>query len=103
MIYIVMAPIAMYKLFMSHSGHGAELFYVFHTYDEYFTEGEKRLADTVSRYWANFVKTGNPNTAGDNDISDGSCAADGSECTVSIHQLLQFYDCNVVRPVNVRL
>ena len=43
------------------TGHGAELPYVFHTLEKLYTDGEKELADTVSKYWGNFVNTGNPN------------------------------------------
>ena len=43
------------------TGHGAELPYVFHTYEDRYTDGEKELADVVSKYWGNFVNTGNPN------------------------------------------
>ena len=43
------------------TGHGAELPYVFHTYEFLYSGHEEELADTVSRYWGNFVNTGNPN------------------------------------------
>ena len=43
------------------SGHGAELPYVFHTLEYLYSGDERELADTVSRYWGNFVNTGNPN------------------------------------------
>ena len=43
------------------TGHGAELPYVFHTLEDLYTGHEKELADIVSRYWGNFVNTGNPN------------------------------------------
>ena len=44
------------------TGHDAELPYVFHTYEDKYTDDEKVFADTVSRYWGNFVNTGSPNT-----------------------------------------
>ena len=43
------------------TGHTAELPYVFHTHENLYTDGEKELADIVSKYWGNFVNTGNPN------------------------------------------
>ncbi len=44
------------------TGHGAELAYVFHNLKPLTTPEEKQLADTVSQYWGQFVKTGDPNT-----------------------------------------
>lgn len=48
--------------------HSAELAYVFgsleKTPDRPFTERDRRIARTVGDYWANFVKTGDPNGAG---------------------------------------
>ena len=48
--------------------HSSELPYVFGTLDaaplRHFTRFDHALARTVSRYWVNFVKTGNPNGPG---------------------------------------
>ena len=44
------------------TGHDAELPYVFHTYEDRYTDDEKVFAGTVSQYWGNFVNTGDPNT-----------------------------------------
>jgi carboxylesterase type B len=41
--------------------HAAELPYVFHTLEDMYSGHDEELADTVSRYWGNFVNTGNPN------------------------------------------
>jgi len=51
---------------VGHVCHGSELGYLFHswTYDNSgfeVTPEEQVLADTITLYWANFVKTGNPN------------------------------------------
>ena len=43
------------------TGHAAELPYVFHTLEDMYSGHDEELADTVSRYWGNFVNTGNPN------------------------------------------
>jgi para-nitrobenzyl esterase len=47
--------------------HSAELVYVFDNLDYVgrpWTETDRRLADTVSSYWVNFAKTGDPNRKG---------------------------------------
>lgn len=48
--------------------HTSEVPYVFRTLDKApqrrFTAEDRKISDTVSRYWVNFVKTGNPNDAG---------------------------------------
>ncbi len=47
--------------------HSAELVYVFNNLDSVrrpWTETDRKLADTMSSYWANFAKTGDPNSAG---------------------------------------
>ena len=47
--------------------HSSELPYVFQTLDtgdRPFTAEDRRLATTISGYWVNFVKTGNPNGKG---------------------------------------
>jgi len=47
--------------------HSAELVYVFNNLDfvqRPWTESDRKLADTMSSYWVNFAKTGDPNSAG---------------------------------------
>ncbi|MCS0631157.1 carboxylesterase family protein [Telluria mixta] len=47
--------------------HGAEINYALgnlYATDRPWTEDDRRIADTMSSYWANIVKTGNPNGAG---------------------------------------
>jgi para-nitrobenzyl esterase len=47
--------------------HSAELVYVFNNLDYVkrpWTDVDRKLADTMSSYWANFAKTGDPNGAG---------------------------------------
>ncbi|HEX8601947.1 MAG TPA: carboxylesterase family protein [Pseudoduganella sp.] len=47
--------------------HGAEINYVLgnlYATDRPWTDEDRRIADTMSSYWANIVKTGNPNGAG---------------------------------------
>jgi para-nitrobenzyl esterase len=47
--------------------HGSEIAYVFdHLYpaDRPWTDEDRRIADTVSSYWANYAATGNPNGPG---------------------------------------
>lgn len=48
--------------------HSSEMPYVFRTLDKSpersFTAGDRQIMDTVSAYWVNFIKTGNPNGAG---------------------------------------
>jgi para-nitrobenzyl esterase len=47
--------------------HSAELVYVFNNLDSVkrpWTETDRKLADTMSSYWVNFAKTGDPNNAG---------------------------------------
>jgi para-nitrobenzyl esterase len=47
--------------------HSAELVYVFNNLDSVkrpWTETDRRLADTMSSYWVNFARTGDPNGAG---------------------------------------
>lgn len=49
------------------ASHFAELWYVFDHLQQYpwrWTPADHRLADEMSSYWANFVKSGNPNGAG---------------------------------------
>ncbi len=49
------------------ASHYAELWYTFdHLYQETWawTDSDRRLADSMSTYWANFVKSGNPNSNG---------------------------------------
>lgn len=52
----------------SGSYHGAELWYIFGNiptyYDVTWTEEEYALQAQMSEYWANFIKTGNPNGDG---------------------------------------
>ncbi len=47
--------------------HSAELWYCFDSLDKCWrpmTDGDYKLADQMSSYWANFIKTGDPNGAG---------------------------------------
>ncbi len=47
--------------------HSSDLVYAFNNpkkLDRPWTEDDRRVADEVSSYWVNFVKTGNPNGAG---------------------------------------
>ena len=47
--------------------HSAELVYVFNNLDSVkrpWTESDRKLADTMSSYWVNFAKSGDPNHAG---------------------------------------
>jgi para-nitrobenzyl esterase len=47
--------------------HGSEIPYIFHTFgvrDWPWTEADAALADTISSYWLNFARAGNPNAAG---------------------------------------
>jgi para-nitrobenzyl esterase len=47
--------------------HSAELVYVFNSLDSVkrpWTETDRRLAETMSSYWINFARNGNPNGAG---------------------------------------
>jgi para-nitrobenzyl esterase len=47
--------------------HSAELVYVFNNLDSVkrpWTETDRKLADTMSSYWVNFARTGDPNGAG---------------------------------------
>jgi para-nitrobenzyl esterase len=47
--------------------HGAEMAYVFDHLDLYnapWTPSDRRLAETMSAYWTNFARTGDPNGAG---------------------------------------
>ena len=67
------------------TGHGAELPYVFHTYEESYTTEEKQLADKVSAYWGNFVNTGNPNIP---PAHKDTCDADGCMVSVCIYEQL---------------
>ena len=49
------------------ASHFAELWYVFNHLDQEayrWTPADRRLADAISSYWVNFVKTGNPNARG---------------------------------------
>lgn len=50
--------------------HSAEIIYVFNnldiraTRDWPYTAWDRKLADTMSSYWVNFARTGDPNGAG---------------------------------------
>ena len=46
--------------------HGAELPYVFNTHDDWLPTdaADHELTDSLMNYWVQFMKTGNPNTAG---------------------------------------
>ena len=44
------------------AGHGRELPFVFHTFEEVYNPEDLKFADIVSAYWGNFVKSGDPNT-----------------------------------------
>jgi para-nitrobenzyl esterase len=47
--------------------HGSEINYVFdslHLTDLPWTDEDRRIAETMSSYWANYIKTGNPNGPG---------------------------------------
>ena len=46
--------------------HGAELPYVFNTHDDWLptNKGDRELTDIMMSYWANFIRTGNPNAPG---------------------------------------
>ena len=49
------------------AGHFAELWYMFDHLDQEpwaWTASDRRLADTMSRYWVNFARTGDPNGPG---------------------------------------
>ena len=47
--------------------HGGEIIYVFNNLrlrDIPWTDADRKVADTVSSYWVNFAKTGDPNGPG---------------------------------------
>src|SRR5262249_8365621 len=44
--------------------HGAEVSYAFNNPAPTWTEVDRALADTMSSYWVNFAKNGNPNGPG---------------------------------------
>ena len=47
--------------------HGSEIFYVFNSLDKVdlpWTADDRRIADVMSSYWANYAKTGSPNGPG---------------------------------------
>jgi para-nitrobenzyl esterase len=47
--------------------HGSEILFVFNNLylrDQPWTDEDRKIADTMSSYWANFVATGNPNGSG---------------------------------------
>ncbi|MGR4866592.1 carboxylesterase/lipase family protein [Caulobacter sp. LARHSG274] len=47
--------------------HGSEIFYVFNSLNKVdlpWTDEDRRIADLMSSYWANYAKTGDPNGAG---------------------------------------
>lgn len=47
--------------------HGSEIYYAFDSLDAVdrpWTDEDRRIASTMSSYWANIIKTGNPNGAG---------------------------------------
>jgi para-nitrobenzyl esterase len=46
------------------AGHAFELPYIFRNLDLYLTPREVAFGDVVTRFWANFAKTGNPNSPG---------------------------------------
>jgi para-nitrobenzyl esterase len=52
----------------SGASHMSEIIYIFNNLDlitnRSFTEADHKVADTMSSYWANFMKTGNPNAPG---------------------------------------
>ena len=58
-------------------GHAAELPFVFHNLDG--SQEELHLADSVSQFWGNFVKYGNPNGQS-GEQGEGYCAEE--ECKV---------------------
>lgn len=65
---------AQYKAF-----HSSELPYVLNTLyasDRPFTAEDRKIADAMSSYWANFVKTGDPNAPG---LAHWSAASAGAE------------------------
>jgi len=66
------------------SGHVAEIPFVFHT-DEIleYTQEELYLADSISQYWGNFVKYGNPNRESA-EQGKGYCVEE--ECKVYFHE-----------------
>lgn len=76
------------------TGHGAELAYVFHTLEKYYTQEEKALANTASRYWGNFVNTGDPNNDPNRapEFTVGTCARQEDKCldTVSTCMCVEF-------------
>ena len=45
--------------------HGAELPYVFDTHDDWLPtdKSDRALTALMQHYWANFIKTGNPNSS----------------------------------------
>lgn len=46
--------------------HGAEIPYIFDTHDDWFTteEQDRILTESMSAYWVQFARTGNPNAEG---------------------------------------
>ena len=68
----------LWKLFgMSYTSHWQVMLqscmpFIFHTYEDNYTQKEHELASIVSKYWGNFVKTGNPNTGN----TEESCTTD---------------------------
>ncbi len=63
--------------------HSSELWYMFGTYPRCWrpmTEADAKLSEKMLDYWTNFMKTGNPNRAGENSWK----AFDGTESSVKI-------------------
>jgi para-nitrobenzyl esterase len=56
--------------FTTASEHAAELQYIFN-FGSDFTAAQAQLATDMKTYWANFVKTGNPNGTGDDEDDEG--------------------------------
>jgi len=46
------------------AAHGSELAYVFSRPNAAWTDEDRKIADTMSSYWVNFARTGNPNGPG---------------------------------------
>jgi para-nitrobenzyl esterase len=44
--------------------HGSEIAYVFNNADKFWTDEDRKVADRMSSYWANYIATGDPNGAG---------------------------------------
>ena len=79
---LVSSLLIRFILVFSLTGHGAELAYVFHTLEKYYTEEEKALANVASRYWGNFVNTGDPNNDPNRapEFNVGTCVRQKDKC-----------------------